>query len=122
MARNTVTLLVLRVSVDSSLKSAAENPKKVHNVQQTYPATPLVSLAAQYVGVLGGEWFPGGESPPPPLRRGSSLERGIVGAPPPLVRDSDHRFTAAEVEGLLAVRDKEVPTTRILFLSTSRLP
>jgi len=41
-------------------------------------------------------------------RQGSSLERGIVGAPPPLVRDSDHRFTAAEVERLLAVRETEV--------------
>ncbi|CAM9157367.1 unnamed protein product [Ectocarpus sp. 12 AP-2014] len=46
--------------------------------------------------------------PPPPLRRESSLERGIIGAPPPLVRDSDHTFTAAEVERLLAVREKEL--------------
>lgn len=46
--------------------------------------------------------------PPPPIRRDSSLERGIIGAPPPLVRDSDHTFTAAEVEQLLAEREKEV--------------
>lgn len=51
-----------------------------------------------------------GELPPPPFRRGSSLEWGVIGAPPPLVRDSDHRFTAAEVERLLAAREKEVPT------------
>ncbi|CAM9572880.1 unnamed protein product, partial [Scytosiphon promiscuus] len=45
--------------------------------------------------------------PSPPLRRDASLERGVVGTPPPLVRESDHFFTAAEVERLLAVREKE---------------
>lgn len=43
-----------------------------------------------------------------PLPRDSSLERGIIGAPPPLMRDSDYRFTAAEVERLLDVREKMV--------------
>lgn len=43
-----------------------------------------------------------------PLPRHSSFEKGVIGAPPPLVRDSDYRFTAAEVERLLAVREKEV--------------
>ncbi len=51
-----------------------------------------------------------GEHSSPLLRRDSSLERGIIGAPPPLVRDSDHRFTAAEVGRLLAVRENEVHT------------
>lgn len=61
-----------------------------------------VCRAARRSGLLGAEHSS------PLLRRDSSLERGIIGEPPPLVRDSDHRFTAAEVERLLAVRVNEV--------------
>lgn len=68
------------------------------------PSIKLVSLALKCVDPLSVE------PSPPPFRRDSSLERGIIGAPPPLVRASDHLFTAAEVEALLAVRENEVPT------------
>ena len=43
----------------------------------------------------------------------------MVGTPPPLVRASDHLFTAAEVEGLLAVREKEVLTRQPRALPSS---
>eukprot|EP00903_Cladosiphon_okamuranus_P011439 g10777.t1 len=69
---------------------------------------------------LSGEWLPGREPPPPPFRRDSSLERGIIGAPPPLVRDSDHRFTAAEVERLLAVRDKKLLSVKRRLYGASK--
>lgn len=39
-------------------------------------------------------------------RRDSMLERGVIGGPPPLVRDAP-AFTVAEVQRLLAEKDKE---------------
>lgn len=46
-----------------------------------------------------------------PRLRSSSLETGIIGTPPPVVRRTGDLFTAAEVERLLAVRDKQVKRT-----------
>ncbi|CAM9871139.1 unnamed protein product, partial [Hapterophycus canaliculatus] len=61
-----------------------------------------------------------GEPPPPPVRRDSSLERGVVGTAPPLVRESDHFFTAAEVDRLLAVREKEALSLKRRLQRASR--